>query len=107
MFSLILFHLETVTTKMTYTTYLSACFTGALVILAYSWNISYTLDISMTLILFPHEKSCRIGCKCNVCGKSFEMKCYIRIHTQKSTKYFLVPRSRFQHFGYLLQNLKP
>ena len=47
MFSYVTFHLETVTTNISYTTYLSACFTGGLVILAFSGYIFDTLDIAL------------------------------------------------------------
>ena len=47
MFSYVTFPLETVTTNGTYTTYLSAGFAGALVILDFSWNIFYTPDIAL------------------------------------------------------------
>ena len=68
----------------------------------------YTLDIVLPLISFPHENSCILSFKCDVCGNSFKIKCYIRTHLQqKNTWYFLVSSSRFQHFRRLLQNAKP
>ena len=47
MFSYVTFHLETVTTNMTYTNKSSACFAGAFVILALSGNIYYTYDTAL------------------------------------------------------------
>ena len=56
---------------------------SALVFLASSWNIFYTLNIALPYVSFPHEKACRLSCKCHVCGKSFKRKPYIRKHVQK------------------------
>ena len=49
---------------------------------------------------------CSLSFTCHVCRNSFKMKCYIRKHLQKSTWYFFVPSSRYQHFRYILQNSK-
>ena len=63
---------------------LKCFFAGALVIVASSWNIFYTLDTALPEISFPHKKKCRLSCKWHVCGNSFKMKCYIRKHLQKT-----------------------
>ena len=42
-----------------------------------------------------------------MCGNSLKIKYNKRKHLQKSTWYFGVPSSRYQHFGYISQNAKP
>ena len=74
-------------------------FAGGLVILAFSWNIFYTLDS------FPHENSCRISFKCHVCGNS--SRWYVTpINIYKKPLIFLATSWWFQHFRLLLQNAK-
>ena len=76
MFSNITFHLETVTTNMTFTNKSSACFAGAFVILASSRSICNSFDTALPEMSFPYtKKPYRLSCKCHVCGNSFKMKC--------------------------------
>ena len=69
-------------------------FSDALGILASSWNIFYTLYTELPEISFPHKKKCRLGCKCHMCGNSFEIKCYITKHLQ--TKHLILFGSKFK-----------
>ena len=79
-------------------------FVCALEILAPSWNIFYTLDITLPLVSIPHEKSCRLGCKCHVWCNSFT--------SQKITKKtldnfgFQVKNFNISDIFYKMQNLK-
>ena len=57
-------------------------------------------------IKFSHKSSYILGCICHVCGNSIRMKFYIK-NIRKKAPFFLVPGSRPQHFGHILQKPKP
>ena len=102
LFSYLTFHLETVTTSMTFKWFFlwkrhfrQCCLKSVSNISRRSMNHKCTCKTSTWFI-----------CICHVCGNSFKMKCYIRKHLQKKNLIFLVPSLRFQHFRHLLQNSK-
>ena len=69
--------------------YAYALFACVLQFYVFSWNIFHTFYIDMLQVSFTHEETVMEGYACNVCGKKFKIKWYMKkISKKKHINYF-------------------
>ena len=86
--------------------YAYALFACVLRFYVFSWNILHPFYIDMLQMSFTHEERPIWSYTCNVSGKKFKIKWYMKKHYQKNSYIVLVPSQRYQDFWQLSQNQK-